>query len=180
MGEKIQTEENSKANELKELAEVKDYDEDQIDNLHDDHIGVDTKTDNDSEMKVKPTESVIKRGIPKNTKPAPAVVAIKMVDLLSVPDDNIDNNEQNTAAADISSQEKMENEVDNVRSKEPLEKQKKDKKLKLEKELKQQEKLKKEEEAKAKKEQERLAKLQKKEAEKLEKLKREEETKAKK
>merc|ERR1711915_318001 len=31
----------------------------------------------------KPTAvSVIKRGVPKNTKPAPAVVAIKMVDLL--------------------------------------------------------------------------------------------------
>merc|ERR1712012_872920 len=68
--EKIQTEDNSKANELKELAEVKVYDENQIDNLHDDQIGADTNTDNDSDMKVKSTESVIKRGVPKKTKPA--------------------------------------------------------------------------------------------------------------
>merc|ERR1712029_1272264 len=39
----------------------------------------------------KPTESFIKRGVPKNTKPAPAVVAIKMVDLLTVPDEKLDN-----------------------------------------------------------------------------------------
>merc|ERR1711915_819099 len=36
-----------------------------------------------AEGETKPTAvSVIKRGVPKNTKPAPAVVAIKMVDLL--------------------------------------------------------------------------------------------------
>merc|ERR1711973_65535 len=143
-------------------------------------IGVDTKTDNDSDMKVKPTESVIKRGVPKNTKPAPAVVAVKMADLLSAPDDRVDQDLENNATRDISSPDHIGNECDDVKSKEMLEKQKKDEKLKLEKELKQHDKLKKEEEAKAKKERERLATLQKKEAEKLKKLKKEEEAKAKK
>merc|ERR1712226_1492768 len=44
------------------------------------------------EEKNKPTEAtVIKRGVPKNTKPAPPVVAIKMVDLLG---DGLDNGEE--------------------------------------------------------------------------------------
>merc|ERR1712168_971686 len=37
-----------------------------------------------------PTESVIKRSKPKNTKAAPAVVAIPMAELLGVSDDNAD------------------------------------------------------------------------------------------
>merc|ERR1712062_260618 len=41
------------------------------------------ESDIPAEGETKPTGvSVIKRGVPKNTKPAPAVVAIKMVDLL--------------------------------------------------------------------------------------------------
>merc|ERR1712098_534505 len=128
---------------------------------------------------VNPTESVIKRGVPKNTKPAPAVVAIKMADLLSAPDDEVDQDQENTAPGDVSPPGHIENEVDDVKGRELQGKQKKDEKIKLEKELKQQEKLKKEEEAKAKKEQERLAKLQKKEAEKLKKQQKEEEAKAK-
>merc|ERR1711973_912711 len=41
------------------------------------------ESDLPAEGKTKPTAvSVIKRGVPKNTKPAPAVVAIKMADLL--------------------------------------------------------------------------------------------------
>merc|ERR1712029_1082946 len=41
------------------------------------------ESDLPAEGETKPTAvSVIKRGVPKNTKPAPAVVAIKMVDLL--------------------------------------------------------------------------------------------------
>merc|ERR1711973_962443 len=110
-------------------------------------IGVDTKTDNDSDMKVKPTESVIKRGVPKNTKPAPAVVAVKMADLLSAPDDRVDQDLENNATRDISSPDHIGNECDDVKSKEMLEKQKKDAKLKLEMELKQHDKLKKEGEA---------------------------------
>merc|ERR1712029_1147600 len=108
----------------------------------------------------KPTESVIKRGVPKNTKPAPAVVAIKMVDLLTVPDEKLDNtnadmpdhNQQNTADP---TQQKL------------LEKQSQDEKLRLEKEMKLHEKLKKEQEVKMKKEQETLAKQQRQEQEKL-------------
>merc|ERR1712113_1137833 len=110
--EKIQTEDNSKVNELNELAEVKDYDENQIDNLNDDQIGADTKTDNDSDMKVKPTESVIKRGVPKNTKPAPAVVAVKMADLLSAPDDGVDQDLENNVTRDVGSPDHIGNECD--------------------------------------------------------------------
>merc|ERR1712198_709062 len=41
------------------------------------------ESDLPAEGETKPTAvSVIKRGVPKNTKPAPAVVAIKMADLL--------------------------------------------------------------------------------------------------
>merc|ERR1712198_835969 len=41
------------------------------------------QSDLPAEGETKPTAmSVIKRGVPKNTKPAPAVVAIKMADLL--------------------------------------------------------------------------------------------------
>merc|ERR1712029_1312064 len=98
-----------------------------------------------------PTEGGIKRGVPKNVKPAPAVVAIKMAELLTVPDDK--------------------------KKQQLLEKQRQDEQLKLEKELNQKEKLKKEEEARAIKEQEKLAKLRKKEEEKL---KREDEARAKK
>merc|ERR1711974_577840 len=42
----------------------------------------------EGQSETKPTESVIKRGVPKNTKPAPAVVAIKIADLLTVPDES--------------------------------------------------------------------------------------------
>merc|ERR1711915_382840 len=181
--ENMQRGNDLKANEQKQLGKEEHNDEQQIDDLHFDDkisIGEDVKQDNASETKVKPTESVIKRGVPKNRKPAPAVVAIKMADLLSANDDEVDQDQDNIATRDVSSPDQIENEVDDVKSNELLEKQKKDEKLKLEMELKQQEKLKREEEAKAKKEQERLAKLQKKEAEKLEKLKKEEEAKAKK
>merc|ERR1712002_452060 len=118
------------------------------------------KQDDDSDTKEKSTESVIKRGVPKNTKPAPAVVAIKMADLLSAPDDEVDQDQEDIGIADVSSPDHIANEVDHVKSKDQLKKEKKDETLKLEKEQKQQEKLKREEEAKAKKEQERLAKLQ--------------------
>merc|ERR1711972_768953 len=162
------------------MGDEEDNDEQLIENLDNYNkttIGFDLKPDDHSKTEPKPTESVIKRGVPKNTKPAPAVVAIKMADLLSVPDDEVDQDQENIGTADISSPDHIENEVDDVKTKDQLEKQKKDEKLKLEMELKQQEKIKKEGEAKAKKEQERLAKLQKKEAEKLEKLKKEAEAK---
>merc|ERR1712108_30555 len=48
-----------------------------------DHQNIEEDQDIKSESKV--TASVIKRGVPKNTKPAPAVVAVKMADLLSLP-----------------------------------------------------------------------------------------------
>merc|ERR1711915_350765 len=181
--EKMQRGDESKAKEPKELAEAEDNDEQQIDCLGNDQktaIDIDFKQDDGNEVKVKPTESVIKRGIPKKTKPAPAVVAIKMADLLSAPDDEVVQDQENFAPGEVSPPDYIENEVDDVKDRELHEKQKTDEKIKLEKDLKEQEKLKKEEEAKAKREQERLAKLQKKEAEKLEKLKKEEEAKAKK
>merc|ERR1711972_402454 len=158
------------------MGDKEDNDEQLIENLDNYNktgLGFDLKPDDHNKTEPKPTESVIKRGVPKNTKPAPAVMA----DLLSVPDDEVDQGQENIGTADISSPDHIENEVDDVKTKDQFEKQKKDEKLKLEMELKQQEKLKKEEEAKAKKEQERLAKLQKKEAEKLEKLKKEAEAK---
>merc|ERR1712111_265129 len=124
-----------------------------------------------------PTEGGIKRGVPKNVKPAPAVVAIKMAELLTVPDDEMDLNVQDSACATVTTDGNSENEADDKKKQQLLEKQRQDEKLKLEKELNQKEKLKKEEEARAIKEQEKLAKLRKKEEEKL---KREDEARAKK
>merc|ERR1712002_1168539 len=99
------------------------------------------KQDDDSDTKEKSTESVIKRGVPKNTKPAPAVVAIKMADLLSAPDDEVDQDREDIGIADVSSPDHIANDV---KSKDQLKKEKKDDTLKLEKEQKQQEKLKRE------------------------------------
>merc|ERR1712029_854138 len=124
-----------------------------------------------------PTEGGIKRGVPKNVKPAPAVVAIKMAKLLTVPDDEMDLNVQDSACATVTTDGNAGNEADDKKKQQLLEKQRQDEKLKLEKELNQKEKLKKEEEARAIKEQEKLAKLRKKEEEKL---KREDEARAKK
>merc|ERR1712108_45883 len=135
------------------------------------HQNIEEDQDIKSESKV--TASVIKRGVPKNTKPAPAVVAVKMADLLSVPDDE---NGLKMVKEDDSSSQTGDLHEPTVNAKE--QKQSQEEKQKLEKELKQQEKLRKEEEAKAKKEQERLAKLEKQEQKKLEKLKQEEEAKA--
>merc|ERR1712029_1097199 len=114
--------------------------------------------DNIMECGSKPSESAIIRGVPKNTKPSPAVV-IKMADLLALPEEH-SNNDETTFAEN--------------------ENQPEDEQLKLDKHLKLQEKIQREEEAKAKKEQESLAKLEKQEQKKLDKLKKEEEAKAKK
>merc|ERR1712108_74696 len=84
----------------------------------------------------KPTESVIKRGVPKNTKPAPAVVAIKIADLLTVPDEKLantnadmpDQNQQNNV------EQSQQNSVEQSQQK-LLEKQSQDEKLRLEKEM---------------------------------------------
>merc|ERR1712029_698935 len=121
--------------------------------------------------------SVIKRGVPKSTKPAPPVVAVKMSELLAVPDGQ---NEEDPTGAAASAKDNLENEADEVKQQEQLERQRREEQIKLDKELKLQEKLKGEEEAKHKKELERLEKIQKKEELKLEKLKKEEEAKAKK
>merc|ERR1711915_41289 len=109
--EKMQQGDDLKAKEPKELAEAEDNDEQKIDSHDKDQktaIGVDFKQDDDSDTKEKSTESVIKRGVPKNTKPAPAVVAIKMADLLTAPDDK-NHNQENTATADVSSSDHYEN-----------------------------------------------------------------------
>merc|ERR1712029_712898 len=137
---------------------------------------------------LKPSESVIKRGVPKITKLAPPVVAIKMADLLTPSDDG--------PIAEIS--EDPSHNVTDLKHQKEMEKQGQVEKLKSEKEH--QETLKREEEAIAKKEQERLAKLwqeqkrqekikkeeereekrQKQEQQKVDKQKREKEAKAKK
>merc|ERR1711915_652550 len=94
--EKMQQGHDSKAKEPKELAEAEDNDEQLIDSHDKDQktaIGADFKQDDDSDTKEKSTESVIKRGVPKNTKPAPAVVAIKMADLLTAPDDKVNHDQ---------------------------------------------------------------------------------------
>merc|ERR1711974_364532 len=117
------------------------------DDLMDKNYADQDPSENDLKSDLKPTESVIKRGIPKNTKPAPAVVAIKMADLIEHSDDG-PNAE--------TSQDPSQNDT-YLKHKKEMEKKMQDEKLKLEKEH--QETLKKEEEAKAKKEQERLVKL---------------------
>merc|ERR1711974_193569 len=116
---------------------------------------------------LKPSESVIKRGVPKNTKLAPPVVAIKMADLLTPSDDG--------PKAETS--EHTSQNVTDLKHQIEMEKQGQDEKLKLEKEH--QETLKREEEAIAKKDQERLAKLWQ-EQKRQEKIKKEEDAKAKK
>merc|ERR1712025_210836 len=111
----------------------------------------------------KPLISAIKRGIPQNTKPPPAVVAVKMADLLSSP--NGENNSKENDTGDIGESEVMDQNVNSLKKEKHKEKQRQEEKNRLEKEIKQQEKLKKAEEADAKKEKERLAKLEKQERE---------------
>merc|ERR1711974_244386 len=104
----------------------------------------------EGQSETKPTESVIKRGVPKNTKPAPAVVAIKMADLLTVPDEKLDNtnadmpdqNQQNNVeqSQQNSVEQSQQNNADPTQQN-LLEKQSQDEKLRLEKEMKLQEKL---------------------------------------
>merc|ERR1712111_318427 len=80
------------------------------------------QSENDLKSDLKPTESVIKRGIPKNTKPAPAVVAIKMADLLEDDGPSIE-----------TSQDPSQN-VTDLKNKKEMEKKMQDERLKLEKE----------------------------------------------
>merc|ERR1711928_275675 len=110
------------------------------------------ESDIPAEGETKPSGvSVIKRGVPKNTKPAPAVVAIKMVDLLG------------EGTADEDTEEVMQPEPDNLptrdtkiekemqmKEKEQLDKQLKQEQLRLEKEKKSQEKKLKDEQEKEK------------------------------
>merc|ERR1711928_244616 len=75
------------------------------------------ESDIPAEGETKPTGvSVIKRGVPKNTKPAPAVVAIKMVDLLG------------EGTADEETDEVMQPEPDNLPTPDTKKKKKKKKK----------------------------------------------------
>merc|ERR1712212_490269 len=95
-------------------------------------------------------------GIPKNVKPAPAVVAIKMAELLTVPENDIDLNVKEVDPAVIS-EESGQNKSD-MKKQKMLEKQKQDEKIKQEKGLKDKDKLKREEAVIHNKEQEKLAK----------------------
>merc|ERR1711974_11270 len=93
------------------------------------HQNIEEDLDIKSETKV--TASVIKRGVPKNTKPAPAVVAVKMADLLSVPA-----NENDLKEDDSSSQTGDLNEPSEITINAREQKQSQEEKLKLEKDLK--------------------------------------------
>merc|ERR1712029_419654 len=94
--EKLKEELASKGRKQEELSETKsnaDF-EGQMEDMKDHHIDIEKQIINDPEneedkpqSELKPTDSVIKRGIPKNTKPAPPVVAIPMAELLGVSDD---------------------------------------------------------------------------------------------
>merc|ERR1711974_407026 len=111
-------------------------------------------------------QSCIKRGVPKITKPAPPVVAVKMADLLGCPEGAL--NEQGITEKDENVETIPKKELDS--SKAPTETMERERKDKLQKQQQQKlEKQKKEEEAKAKKEEERKAKQEQKEKEKAEK-----------
>merc|ERR1712110_1324850 len=120
-----------------------------------------------------------KRGVPKTTKPAPPVVAIKMDDLLAASDNQEESvADDSTGLKDAQKTNQNEGEQQQLHQhQKEMKKQMQDEGLKLEKEH--QETLKREEEAKSKKEQERLAKLWQ-EQKQREKIKKVEETKAKK
>merc|ERR1711974_550970 len=90
-----------------------------------------TQEDQDIKSESKVTASVIKRGVPKNTKPAPAVLAVKMADLLSVPA-----NENDLKEDDSSSQTGDLNEPSEITINAREQKQSQEEKLKLEKDLK--------------------------------------------
>merc|ERR1712111_139614 len=160
----------------------------------------------DTKGEFKPTESVIKRGKPKNTKPSPAVVAIKMKDLVGAPnvtdDSKVDDhtNESCTNKLTVSpSQDPYtnnqpfsgENEVNDMKElhKEKFkievelknqEMQNKEEECEATKEVEKLDKLKKEEEVKIKKQEELEEKRKKQEQQKLEKQRKEEEVVAKK
>merc|ERR1712156_309187 len=101
--------------------------------------------------------SVIKRGVPKNTKPAPAVVAIKMVDLLGegTADEETDEVMQPEPDSPPTSDNKIEKEMQ-IKEQKELEKQKLLEAKTIDKERKLKEKQAKELEAKQKKQQEQL------------------------
>merc|ERR1711974_35902 len=94
-----------------------------------DHQNIEEDPAIQSESKV--TASVIKRGVPKNTKPAPTVVAVKMADLLSLPA-----NENDLKEDDASSQTGDLNEPSEITINAKEQKQSQEEKLKLEKDLK--------------------------------------------
>merc|ERR1711928_293 len=119
----------------------------------------------------KPTGvSVIKRGVPKNTKPAPAVVAIKMADLLGEGTAEEETDEVSQSEPDNlpTPDTKIEKEMQ-IKEKKELEKQKLQEAKTLEKERKLKEKQAKELEAKQKKQQEQLDKQLEQELLRLEK-----------
>merc|ERR1712012_246541 len=123
------------------------------------------ESNNVDEEEVLQSKSSIIRGVPKVTKPAPPVVAIKMADLIG------DTPENETAEQSKSCEESY---LDNVKDTKPpledkklkkeLEKKERKEKERLEKETKLEEKKKKAEEAKLKKEQEKFKKQQEKQA----------------
>merc|ERR1712108_5 len=114
-------------------------------------------------------QSCIKRGVPKITKPAPPVVAVKMADLLGSPEGAL--NEQGITEKDENVETIPKKELDSSEAPtETMERERKEQEDKLQKQQQQKvEKQKKEEETKAKKEEERKAKQEQKEKEKAEK-----------
>merc|ERR1711972_1167837 len=139
------------------------------------------ESDLPAEGETKPTAvSVIKRGVPKNTKPAPAVVAIKMADLLGegTADEETDEVMQPEPHSPPTSDTNVEKEMQ-IKEQKELERQKLQEAKPLEKERKLKEKQAKELEAKQKKQQEQLDKQQKQEQLRLEKERKAQEKKLK-
>merc|ERR1711982_225458 len=101
------------------------------------------KPTSEKEEHVQPSASVIKRGVPQNSKPAPAVVAVKMAELLAVPE----NQDINKEGIEMPTSDKSKNASGDLKQQKQLEKQSQEEQIKLEKEMKQKDKLKKEEEA---------------------------------
>merc|ERR1712029_394961 len=93
--QKKEEEKQKKVDEAKSKEEQQIHDNDENKVPYDSEEGTreDFEQENDegdTKGEFKPTESVIKRGKPQNTKPSPAVVAIKMKDLVGAPNDTDD------------------------------------------------------------------------------------------
>ena len=123
------------------------------------------ESNNIDEEEVLQSKSSIVRGVPKVTKPAPPVVAIKMADLIGdTPENEPVEQSKSCEESHLDNVKDTKPPVEDKKLKKELEKKERKEKERLEKETKLEEKKKKTEEAKLKKEQEKLKKQQEKQA----------------